>query len=856
MTYTPVFMRHFTLVALLLIAVFSLSTPTTFAQISREYSITPSLTDPAINDWNSPHLASSPGGTPRNVLLVHFAGTGGTPQTSTIWYRYAASLGFHVIGLTHSNDATVASLCQNSPDSACYENVRLEIINGTDLSPQVSVSRANSIENRLIKLLQYLQRTAPASENWGQFLTAQGTPVWSSMIISGHSQGGGHAAMLGRLYAVQRVIQFASVADYSNRFNAPAFWISKPKATPSASYFGLGHPQDESVPWARLQQNWSALGLTPFGGVVNVDSSQPPYNNTRQTYTRINPAIAGQFHGSMIVNPWMPLGTDSFPTFKAAWQYLLTGQPTNGGTPTPTPTPTATQTPSWTSVYTPGRLDANGQYMGGNEIIHLIPHKGRLYAGNSYWQESNNRVTPSCEILSLDAPNAQWRVDRDFTADNVRMNAMKSVVFTTDSLGNSIRPDTVLMAVPTDNLGQLKVYTRNDANNTWTETFLSQLSIQVNCRAIGNYLDPVTKVHKVFLGLRGIGIIAGSYSPSRPGKIKWETSAPEFSDSDIGRFTGFTTCNGKLYCSADKDTLADSHIGQIYERTNGATPSWKRIFVSDVGGDTENTRGLTGIPSPSGIGEELIFSWKNIIRRVQPLDNYARILEASLIDTLERKTGYNINYVLAAYNDFFPFTLPSTGEKVLLVGFETQYDRNQSPLPSNLNRWSTDGKYLIRRQNGNTISYELQYIVNNTPVVKDTLVAVRTFCVSPFASDSGKVLYAGGYDCNSIPSTNQAWIYKGDFRTTPTAIRLETTDKPSNVLTLYPNPANDLVVFEMSQSEDFEITVTNVLGASVLVAQGIGQRTTLDVSSLPSGMYFLKLQTRNQMFTKPLHIIR
>jgi hypothetical protein len=53
--------------------------------------------------------------------------------------------------------------------------VRLEILDGTDRTPLVDVDRANSIENRLIKLLQYLDANRPG-EGWGGFLDAAGQP--------------------------------------------------------------------------------------------------------------------------------------------------------------------------------------------------------------------------------------------------------------------------------------------------------------------------------------------------------------------------------------------------------------------------------------------------------------------------------------------------------------------------------------------------------------------------------------------------------------------------------------------------------------------------------------------------------
>jgi hypothetical protein len=44
-----------------------------------------------------------------------------------------------------------------------------------------------------------------------------------------------------------------------------------------------------------------------------------------------------------------------------------------------------------------------------------------------------------------------------------------------------------------------------------------------------------------------------------------------------------------------------------------------------------------------------------------------------------------------------------------------------------------------------------------------TLIAARTFAVSPFATDGGNAVYFGGYDANFKPAHNTAWIFRGDL---------------------------------------------------------------------------------------------
>lgn len=67
----------------------------------------------------------------------------------------------------------MASFCSGSRDVNCFGNTRAEILTGSDSSAVVNITRATSIENRLVKLLQALQAQAPM-EGWGAYLTSAG----------------------------------------------------------------------------------------------------------------------------------------------------------------------------------------------------------------------------------------------------------------------------------------------------------------------------------------------------------------------------------------------------------------------------------------------------------------------------------------------------------------------------------------------------------------------------------------------------------------------------------------------------------------------------------------------------------
>ncbi len=284
-----------------------------------EYLIRPAEADPAISNWNDPHVVEIDRGAVQHaVLFVHLPGSFGQPESTKLLLQEAARNGYRAIGLSYPNTWTVDSLCDSSADRTCYEKVRMEIIDGEDRASLVAIPRPDSIEVRLAKLLAYLARQFP-SDGWGGFLDAGGAPVWSRITISGHSQGGGEAAMLASVHRVNRVALFAAPKDFSSFFNAPAAWLAGAKATPIESYYGFCHTEDGAV---RQMQIWTALGLTQTSAQIVIDGVSPPYGNSHMLFTRATPAQEGAYHGSVVVDRNTPLLPDGTPLFASVWQYM------------------------------------------------------------------------------------------------------------------------------------------------------------------------------------------------------------------------------------------------------------------------------------------------------------------------------------------------------------------------------------------------------------------------------------------------------------------------------------------------------------------------------------------------------
>lgn len=194
------------------------STASTF----RTYMVRPRDTDPAIDTANSPHVALIGDCTRQNRRLYLFLpGTGGIPSPNMPLLHLAALNCLHVISLSYPDETAVINDCGREPgEPDCYAAWRLEKIDGVDRSAKIRVTPQNSIENRLLKLLLYLAAQNP-TDGWDSFVEDRATK-WTNIIVSGQSQGGGQAALLGKIHLVARVAMFGSVTDAVGSRSGPA----------------------------------------------------------------------------------------------------------------------------------------------------------------------------------------------------------------------------------------------------------------------------------------------------------------------------------------------------------------------------------------------------------------------------------------------------------------------------------------------------------------------------------------------------------------------------------------------------------------------------------------------------------
>jgi hypothetical protein len=307
---------------------------------SAERQVNATATDPSITaapaGSEAPHVAinPSPSVSAQGRLLVFLPGTQGRPSQYTHILRAAASRGFHAVGVNYQNQTAMGALCQFSTDADCYWNARNAVIfgGGTPVSGQTPVTGADSIVNRLNKLLASLNASHPA-EGWGQFLLANGTADWSKVVLAGHSQGGGHVGVLAKTVSLGRAVYFSSPEDWNELTDRPANWTqARPNVTPSSRQFGFGSDADTLVPNSHAFAHWSSLGMfRPAAGPVLVDGTSAPFADSQQLRTALppNPASTAatpalRNHGVTVVDTSTPVDAAGKPLFdtNGVWAYL------------------------------------------------------------------------------------------------------------------------------------------------------------------------------------------------------------------------------------------------------------------------------------------------------------------------------------------------------------------------------------------------------------------------------------------------------------------------------------------------------------------------------------------------------
>ncbi len=221
-------------------------------------AIQPSKTDPAITDANGtgPGLGYHMVGFPADFdhvrgVWVHFVGSYGRPYnqkdgtaSSKAWLDEAIAKNYLVIVVAYENSKSINGdicTCANGANGCnvddCAGQVRREILEGVDHSSLVSVSVADGVDNRLKKLAGYLKSKSVALPQGFDDAAID----WSKLMVSGHSQGAGHAYYLAKNTGVKGACFFSGPFDTADMVDASApiaDWYLPPGSLTDPSVMG------------------------------------------------------------------------------------------------------------------------------------------------------------------------------------------------------------------------------------------------------------------------------------------------------------------------------------------------------------------------------------------------------------------------------------------------------------------------------------------------------------------------------------------------------------------------------------------------------------------------------------------
>ena len=124
----------------------------------REIVVNPHETDPSITLADKPHYVVYGPHAVGVLLFVFFPGTRGTPGRSPL-LNTAIEQRYRAISLSYPNIPAVAQVCVGSGDSLCAAKFRQKRVFGSNETWDIAGTPADSIVNRLTKLLQYLAAT-------------------------------------------------------------------------------------------------------------------------------------------------------------------------------------------------------------------------------------------------------------------------------------------------------------------------------------------------------------------------------------------------------------------------------------------------------------------------------------------------------------------------------------------------------------------------------------------------------------------------------------------------------------------------------------------------------------------------
>lgn len=213
---------------------------------------------------------------------------------------------------------------------------------------------------------------------------------------------------------------------------------------------------------------------------------------------------------------------------------------------------------------------------------------------------------------------------------------------------------------------------------------------------------------------------------------------------------------------------------------------------------------------------------------VSPTSGYAIDITSISFNMLRSSTGPR-NWAIRSNKDSYANNLPAS------VGTNTAL----SVVGSNIFFWNLDAT-------GNTIQQK-GCVVNPTGPNYTAQTTPYTFRIYAWNAESG----AGTFRVDTVIINGLATGGAGiaDF-----------TQDLNSTIKIYPNPSNDGVVFLDTKKTDYsKIEVVNILGAVVATENkeaAVNEKIRLDLNTLPSGTYFVRITSGTKVYSERFFIAK
>jgi hypothetical protein len=212
----------------------------------------------------------------RDELMLYLPPGAGDHNNRVL--AWAAFAGYRTVALGWQNEPLV----NNCVDSACYDEVRWEMLYGEDTSPYLEIWPSDSVIGRIDTLFAHLVAAYP-TEGWDRYWDPVDGLRWERVVVFGWSDGCNEAAYLGRFHPSRSQVLVSGPADLTSD-NQGADWISEPRAVETCRQWGMYHRQEPGSGYDTggpdlLSMSLARLGIE--GSPVDVDTVPPPYGGAR-----------------------------------------------------------------------------------------------------------------------------------------------------------------------------------------------------------------------------------------------------------------------------------------------------------------------------------------------------------------------------------------------------------------------------------------------------------------------------------------------------------------------------------------------------------------------------------------------